>query len=590
VFEETHALVLEWLAKGVLDGVRVDHPDGLRNPLEYFERLREAAPTAWIIGEKILAAGEFLRDDWPIEGTSGYDFLNVALGLMVKPEGMAELRRIYGEFSGQPTVFPPIAHDKKIAVTQEALGSDVNRLASIFVDICENHRNQRDFTRAEIRRAIREIAACFAIYRTYAVPAKGQIADEDRAAIAFAIQCAKDKRTDIDAGLFDFFEEVLTLITTGRLESEFVYRFQQFTSPVMAKGVEDTAFYCFNRLTAMCEVGGDPERDGTSIDEFHAYQAKMQATHPLTMTTLSTHDTKRSDDVRARLAVLSETPVEFGEAIADWAKHNEGLKQNGLPDWNTEYFLYQTLIGAWPIDAERTKAYMLKAMREAKQQTTWTANNKVFEDALQAFIDGILADSAFVTSLETFVRRVMVPGRINSLAQTLAKYTAPGVPDLYQGSEIWDLSLVDPDNRRPVDYDLRQRMLSDLQTMDAAEIAGLLAVPDDAGFPKLFVVHESLKLRREHLEWFGPDAGYTPIVAKGAQAQHAVAFLRSDSVLTVSERLPLSLGGDWAGTTIDVPAGTWRNRLTGQMVDGGTVELAELLKLFPVALLVWEER
>jgi (1->4)-alpha-D-glucan 1-alpha-D-glucosylmutase len=589
VFEETHALVLKWLVQGVLDGVRVDHPDGLRNPLEYFERLRAAAPGAWIVGEKILAAGEFLRQDWPIEGTSGYDFLNMALGLLVDPQGMAELRRTYGEFTGEPVAFPQMAHDKKIAVTQEALGSDVNRLASIFVDICENNRNQRDYTRAEIRRAIREIAACFAIYRTYVVPATGQIVDEDRECIARAIRCAKEKRTDIDGGLFDFFEEVLTLKAKGRLESEFVYRFQQFTSPVMAKGVEDTAFYCFNRLTALCEVGGDPERDGVSLEEFHSYQARMQATHPLTMTTLSTHDTKRSDDVRARLAVLSEIPREFGEAISRWTRRNDGRKRNGTPDRNTEYFLYQTLIGAWPIDSERTKQYMLKATREAKQRTSWTANDKEFEDGLLGFIDGILADKEFVADLERFVGRVMVAGRINSLAQTVAKYMVPGVPDLYQGSEIWDLSLVDPDNRRPVDYVVRRHMLWDLQDLGAKEIAGWLGRALDDGAPKIFVVHECLKLRRKHPEWFGRDAGYTAVQAKGEKARHVLAFLRGDRVLTVVPRLPLTLAAAWDGTTVEVPAGHWRNRFTGNIVEGGTVEVEALLGEFPVGVLVREE-
>jgi (1->4)-alpha-D-glucan 1-alpha-D-glucosylmutase len=585
VFEETHALILDWLRRGVLDGVRVDHPDGLRDPKEYFERLREAAPNAWIIGEKILAAKEFLREEWPIEGTSGYDFLNVALGLLVKPEGMAELNGIYGAFTGEPTVFPPIAHEKKIAVTQEALGSDVNRLASIFVDICETHRNQRDYTRAEIRRAIREISACFSIYRTYVVPQRNEITAEDMHVISCAVQCAKDNRPDIDSGLFDFFEEVLTQRTTGRLETEFVLRFQQFTSPVMAKGVEDTAFYCYNRLTAMNEVGGDPGRDGVSIDEFHAYEATIQEKYPATMTTLSTHDTKRADDVRARLTVLSEIPQEFGAAIDRWSQHNEKKKQNSFPDRNSEYFLYQTLIGAWPIDADRTKAYMLKAMREAKQQTTWTANNKDYEDALQAFIDGLFADQEFLGQLEAFVKRILLPGRMNSLAQTLLKYTAPGVPDLYQGSELWDLSLVDPDNRRPVDYKLRSKLLGELQGMDAAKVLERM----DDGLPKLYLVHRCLTLRREHPEWFGADAGYTPLNPQGSRAEHAVVFLRGDRVLTIAPRLTLTLAADWSGTTVEVPAGVWRNHLTGDRIETGAQPLAELLKSFPVALLVREE-
>ncbi len=591
VFEETHALILDWLKRGVLDGVRVDHPDGLRDPLGYFKRLREAAPEAWIIGEKILAANEFLREEWPIDGTSGYDFMNVALGLLVRPQGMAELRTVYGEFTGQPTEFPPIAHDKKVAVAQEALGSDVNRLANIFVDICENHRDQRDFTRADIRRALRELAACFAIYRTYVYPQEGsrqnEITTDDVRFIAKAVQCAKDNRSDMDPGLFDFFEQVLTLKINGRLESEFVLRFQQFTSPVMAKGVEDTAFYCFNRLTAMSEVGGNPQCDGFSLEYFHEYQQTMQRTHPLSMTSLSTHDTKRADDVRARLAVLSEIPHEFADAIARWAALNEPHKTNALPDRNSEYFLYQTLIGAWPIDAERTKAYMQKAMREAKQQTSWVANNKAYEDALNGFIDEILESKPFLAELEAMVARVLLPGRINSLAQTLLKHTAPGVPDLYQGAELWDLSLVDPDNRRPVDYELRRRLLDELKGLKAEQILARM----DEGLPKLHVVHTALQLRNQHPDWFGRDAAFTPIAAEGAKACHLVAFLRGDHVVTLAPRHPMTLANAWQDTSIDLPAGMWRNRMTGKGIEasGGSITVASLLQDFPVALLTREE-
>jgi (1->4)-alpha-D-glucan 1-alpha-D-glucosylmutase len=356
----------------------------------------------------------------------------------------------------------------------------------------------------------------------------------------------------------------------------------------MAKGVEDTAFYCYNRLTAMCEVGGDPGRDGISVDEFHAYQAKMQATHPCTMTTLSTHDTKRADDVRARLTVLSEIPHEFADAIQRWTRRNEAKKTSGLPDRNSEYFLYQTLIGAWPIDAERTKQYMQKAMREAKQQTTWTMNNKEYENALNGFIDAILGDEEFVTDLEALVARLLVPGRVNSLAQTLWKHTAPGVPDMYQGAEVWDLSLVDPDNRRPVDYALRRKMLAEVKSAEVSAVAARLGDANDAGLPKMFVVHRCLALRREHPEWFGREAAYLPLPAQGAKSQCVVAFTRADRVLTVAPRLPLTVNGDWAGTTVEVPGGSWKNRFTGELVAGGTVPLDDLLKRFPVALLVKE--
>jgi len=587
VFEETHALVLEWLRLGVLDGVRVDHPDGLRDPLEYFRRLRQEAPDAWIVGEKILEPGEFLPESWPIEGTSGYDFLNAALGVLVQPEGLAELGEFYAEFTGRSTDFVAIAHDKKINVTQEALGSDVNRLASLFVNICECNRNQRDYTRAEIRRSIREVAACFKIYRTYVVPERQEISEEDRNTISSAIDCAKQYRQDIDGGLFDFLGDVLSMKVTGKLESEFVARFQQFTSPVMAKGVEDTAFYCFNRLTAMNEVGGDPGRDGLSIREFHDYCTKMQETHPLTMTALSTHDTKRSDDVRARLVVLSEIPERFAAAVERWSE-NTKLYRSEAVDRSTEYFYYQTLIGAWPIAADRMKLYMQKAMREAKEQTTWVARNKEYEEALESFIDTSLVDEALLHEVGEFVKGIEAAGWKNSLAQTLLKYTSPGIPDLYQGAELWDLSLVDPDNRRPVDYKLRRRLLQEMKRMTAKQVMERAS----EGLPKLWTIYHALQLRGQHRDWFDASAGYSPLQVRGRKSLHAVGAMRGDRVITVVPRWNMKLGGDWAETSIELPADgktRWLNRLTGAMANGGRIALGELLKDFPVALLTRED-
>jgi (1->4)-alpha-D-glucan 1-alpha-D-glucosylmutase len=595
VFEETHALVLDWLRRGVLDGLRIDHPDGLRDPLEYFRRLREHAPDAWIVGEKILEPGEFLRESWPIEGTSGYDFLNAALEVLVSAEGLRKLNDIYEEFSGEPTDFGAIAHDKKIAVTQEALGSDVNRLTSLLVDICEANRDQRDYTRAEMRRAIREVAACFAIYRSYVEPAREEITDEDREAIGRGTECAKQKRPDIGAGLFDFLRDILTLEVKGKQEAELVRRFQQFTPPVMAKGVEDTAFYCYNRLVAMCEVGGDPGRNGMSVAEFHAYNATMQATHPHTMTTLGTHDTKRSDDVRARLAVLTEIPEKFGEALNRWSRMNNELRselfggrQGDMPDRNTEYLLYQTLIGAWPITLERVQEYMLKAVREAKQRTSWTANNAEFEDALQKFIAAVMGHVKFVTDVERFVEGVKSAGRVNSLAQTLMKHTAPGVPDLYQGAELWDLSLVDPDNRRPVDYRVRARLLREIGKMAAGDAAAEAMRRADEGLPKLWTIYRALLLRRERPGSFGAEAAYTPLTVAGERAEHAIAYLRSEDVATIVPRLTMMRNGEWERTAVELPEGRWRNRLTGAEVGGGRVAMEAALRDFPVALLVRE--
>jgi (1->4)-alpha-D-glucan 1-alpha-D-glucosylmutase len=591
VFEETHALVLDWLERGVLDGVRVDHPDGLRDPLQYFQRLRERAPGAWIVGEKILEPGEFLPENWPIQGTSGYDFLNAALAVLVRPEGLAELSTVYSDFIGGTPSFEDIAHEKKIAVAQESLASDVSRLASLLVEICESNRNQRDYTLAEMRRAIRELAACFRIYRTYVVPERNEITDADRNAIAQATECAKAKRQDIDSGLFDFMQEVLTLRVTGKHETEFLMRFQQFTGPVMAKGVEDTAFYCYNRLTGMNEVGGDPGRDGLTVDEFHAYCAKMQSTHPLTMTTLSTHDTKRSDDVRARLAVLTELPGRFKAAVHRWSRINSDLRGtrpdgSAILDRNSEYFYYQTLIGAWPIEPCRIKAYMEKAMREAKQQTSWTANNKEFEDEVRTFIDRTLHHDPFIRELEQFVDLVKHAGRVNSLAQTLMKYTAPGVPDLYQGAELWDMNLVDPDNRRPVDYTVRCRLLNEIKTMSVKQVMERM----DEGLPKLWTIHHALQLRKTRPEWFGAESGYRPLLISGAKKQHALAYLRGENVITLVPRWTVKLAEKWANTAVALPKGEWRNRLTGETVKGGRIAVEELVREFPVALLVREDQ
>lgn len=598
VFEETHALVLDWLKRGVLDGVRVDHPDGLRDPLEYLTRLRERAPDAWIIGEKILEPGEYLRENWPIQGTTGYDFMHVAGGVLVSSQGLQELTSVYLNFIGKDAAavladYTTMAHDKKINVSQEALGSDVNRLTTMFVEICESNRDRRDYTQTEIRRAIRELAACLDIYRTYIIPERGEITDEDRAHIAQATVCAKARRPDIDGDLFDFLRDVLTTIATGRRESEFVQRFQQFTGPVMAKGVEDTAYYCYNRLSGMNEVGGNPSGNGVSVAEFHAYHEKMQATHPLTMTALATHDTKRSGDVRARLAVLSEVPSRFASSIQRWSRMNAPFRRRAvagpMPDANTEYLYYQTLIGAWPITAERMQAYMLKAAREAKLQTTWIANNKEFEDALLEFVARTMEHAPFVKDVEQFVERVKFAGRVNSLAQTLMKHTAPGVPDLYQGTELWDLSLVDPDNRRPVDYERRRAVFDEMRNMMGENVAARIMERMDDGMPKMWVIHQALQLRRERKESFGADAAYTPQVVNGAKSDHVIAYLRGASVATIVPRLTMKVMDAWRDTAVVLPEGTWTNRLTGAAMNGGAVPMRVLLRDFPVALLVRED-
>ncbi len=582
VFDATHRRIQEWLRHGVLDGVRADHPDGLRDPKQYFERLRSCDPEAWIIGEKILERGETLRENWAIEGTVGYDFLNVCNSLLMSGEGLVEVTGIYRDFTKSSTDFDAIAHEKKLNVEQEALGSDVNRLASIFVEICESNRDRRDYTRAEIRRGLREVAACYSVYRTYVVPERNEIDEVDRSRIEEAIAKAKINRPDLDGELLDFMGDVLMLRVRGELESEFLLRFQQFTSPVMAKGVEDTTFYCFNRMIALNEVGGAPERDGLTIEEFHEYCAKTQAEHPFTMNTLTTHDTKRSEDVRARLAVLTEVPGRWRVTLNHWARGNAHFKTGNFPDRNTEYFLYQTLIGAWPISKDRLWAYMEKATREAKEQTNWTQQNREFEEALSAFIDKIFSAQSFLEELEAFVSRVIEAGRLNGLAQTLIKYTAPGVPDTYQGSELWDLRLVDPDNRGPVDYDVRKLMLTELERgMSAAEILTRM----DSGMPKLWVIYKALQLRQKLPECFRENGGYAPLVVDGPKKDYLIAYMRGERVAVLVPRWNIKRGKSWAGTSVALPAGRWTNLLTGEQFDGGQPRVQSLLERFPVALL-----
>ena len=419
--------------------MRVDHPDGLRDPEQYFKRLHEACPRAWIVAEKILEPGERLPESWPIAGTTGYDFIYRVNSLFVDPAAETALTSFYGEFTGEPTDYAAIVREKKHFALREILGSDLNRLTALFVDICERHRRHRDYTRHELHEALREVIACFPVYRTYVRAEAGIVTDEDVRTITGVIDAAKANRPDLDSDLLDFLGAILLLRRRGKLETELVMRLQQLTGPVMAKSVEDTAFYNFHRLISLNEVGGDPGHFGFSIDEFHAACSEAQRRWPTAMLASSTHDTKRSEDVRARINLLSEIPDRWSAAVNRWAELNHRYRRDDLPDRNAEYLLYQTLVGAWPIETDRLLAYMEKASREAKTHTSWTNPNPIYEDALRAFIEGIMSHSPFTTDLEQFVKPLIEPGRINSLAQTLFKLTAPGVPDFYQGTEALGL-------------------------------------------------------------------------------------------------------------------------------------------------------
>jgi (1->4)-alpha-D-glucan 1-alpha-D-glucosylmutase len=583
VFAQTHALILDWLKREVLDGVRVDHPDGLRDPEQYFNRLHIACPRAWITAEKILEPGERLPESWPIAGTTGYDFIYRVNNLFVDPAAETALSQFYGEFTGEPTDFAAIVSDKKHFVLREILGSDLNRLTALFVDICERHRRHRDYTRHELHEALREVTACFPVYRTYVRAEAGVVTDDDARVINGSIENAKANRPELDAELFDFFRDILLLRKRGQLETELVMRFQQLTGPVMAKSVEDTAFYSFNRLVSLNEVGGEPGHFGLSPEEFHAACAAAQARWPRTMLASSTHDTKRSEDVRARINLLSEIPDRWSEAVRRWAEINDRYRRENLPDRNTEYLLYQTLVGAWPIETDRVLAYMEKASREAKTHTSWTNPNPAYEDALRAFIEGIMNHPPFTTDLQEFVKPLVEPGRINSLAQTLLKLTAPGVPDFYQGTELWDLSLVDPDNRRPVDYQKRRRFLAKMKQMTAEQVWSRM----DSGLPKMWLIRKILKLRHER-QLFAPEHSYRAVVPRGAKSAHVIAFVRGERAATVVPRWSLKRG-NWGDTAIEIPNGTWRNALTNESVDGGEILITDLLKNFPVALLSREE-
>jgi len=584
VFYETHELPLKWLREGILSGVRVDHPDGLRDPKLYFDRLRANAPDAWIVVEKILASHEALPFTWPVDGATGYEFINQINGLMIAPDGLAALDRIYTSFTGQTVSYIQLCHDSKIEITQTTLGSDVNYLTNLFAGICESNREYRDYTRVEVRRAIREIAASFPVYRTYVSPERDEVSADDVAAIDRAIESAKSARIDVEGNLFNFIRDVLLLRVKGERESEFVLRFQEFTGAVMAKGVEDTAFYCYNRLVSLNEVGGDPGNPLITLAEFHGNNQRAQSLQPYRMVTLTTHDTKRSEDVRARLNILSEIPQQFAEAIQRWSELAKPMRAVAL-DHNTEYFYYQTLIGAWPISIDRATTYMEKATREAKQQTNWMNPNPEFDEALRHFIHDTLEHAPFVQQIEQFVATVRSAGWINSLAQTLLKCTVPGVPDTYQGSELWDLRLVDPDNRTPVDFPHRRALLAELPSLKPAEI--MQRMPE--GVPKLWIIQRALALRKQSPEAFGKDGVYTPLLATGDRAGHCIAFLRGDDAITIVPRLPFTLAGQWQQTALELPAGKWRNVFTGEVHPGGTQKLAALLSIFPVALLAKEK-
>ena len=583
VFQERHARLLGWLEDGTVDGVRVDHPDGLRAPGEYFERLRRAAPEAWVVAEKILEPGERLRSRWPIDGTTGYDFLHYAGGLLVDPRGEEPLGELYVAFTGEERSYEELLEDKKRQVTREVLGGDLKRLTSLLESICARHRRHRDYPRQTLRLALLELITAFPVYRAYVDPEQGPRSEQDAAYLVEALEGAKARAPEIDDELWGFLGSLLAAHVDGERERELVARFQQITGPAMAKGAEDTAMYGYHRLVALNEVGSSPGQFGVEPEAFHRWAAHIQAEWPRTLLTSSTHDTKRSEDVRARLALLSEIPERWARAARRWRMSNERHRADGMPGRGDEYLLYQTLVGAWPLERERALRYMQKAAREAKIHTRWASPDEAYEDALAEFIEALYADEAFQQELTDFVAPLLEPGRRNALTQALLKLTAPGVPDIYQGCELWDLSLVDPDNRRLVDFERRRELLDELDELDAAQI---LARRDE-GSPKLWLTRQTLRLRRRRPGAFGPEGGYQPLLARGEHAARVVAFARgAGEVVTVAPRWPLGLEQGWEDTELGLPGpGPWCHELTGQTFEGERVAVGEVLEGFPVGLL-----
>jgi (1->4)-alpha-D-glucan 1-alpha-D-glucosylmutase len=570
VFAETHAVLLALVAENRVHGLRIDHPDGLADPRGYVQRLFGATGT-WIVVEKILEGDEELPADWPCAGTTGYDALLRLGGVLVDPESESALTNLYTGLTGEPGDFSIVAEEAKRFVVEHGLQAEVARLVEVAATICHEHLALRDHTRRGLREVLVELLVAVPVYRAYVVPDE-PAPESSRRIVQAAAAVAREHLAEDRHGTLDL---VVALALgdhdRGPHRDEFVVRFQQTCGPVMAKGIEDTAFYRWLRLTSLNEVGGDPAHLGVSVDELHAWCVRQLGSWPDAMTTLSTHDTKRSEDVRARLAVLSELPQEWAAQVTGWRALTAAARPAAL-DANTEYLIWQTLVGTWPIDEPRLTAYLEKATREAKRRTTWTAPDVEYDDAVRAFAGRLLADPEVTGAVAAFVERIAPSWRANVLTQKLLALTVPGVPDVYQGCDLTDLSLVDPDNRRPVDYDDRRARLARL---DAGR------PPGDLDDEKQLVVSRTLRLRREHPEWFGSGSTYQPLAC---ESEHVVAFVRSGEVVVVAARLSSAMAAD-EDTAVPLPAGRWQDVLTGSTYDGPS-PLGVLLRKLPVALLV----
>lgn len=631
VFEDAHALVRALIERRQVTGLRVDHPDGLFDPQIYFQRLQHMAAEAlgaarpqageqpfYIVAEKILSDGEALSPDWPVAGTTGYNFLNQVSGLFIDGRSAKPLRRMYGRVTGCADSFDELAYECKRVIMVSSMASELNVLAYALNQISESDRRWRDFTLESCRKVLMEVIACFRVYRTY-VSERG-VSEFDRAAVHGAVADAERRNPLVENSIFDFLQHILL----SPRDYPFAMRVQQFTGPVQAKGVEDTAFYRYNALVSANDVGAHPQRLGVTPELFHEANRERLHRCPLEMTATSTHDTKRGEDARARINVLSELPTEWRRVVSEWIRMNASNRTKMQGQWaparNDEYLFYQALIGAWPAEppgapvprqappdlGRRLSTYMQKAVREAKVHTSWVDEDPAYGDAIERFVDKSLHGRTaprFLGSFVPFQRRVALFGMVNALSQLVLKLASPGVPDTYQGSELWNFDLVDPDNRRPVDYLLRRRLLDSLQPIverieqgldAAAEAAELLRNWHD-GRIKLFITACGLRFRRRHPSLL-LHGDYVPISADGEAADRVVGFARSNAESTLLAIVPrLSARVSWDGTRIGVPGhcpgDRFRHLLTGEVFRVGVdshhrfLAAADVFRTLPVALL-----
>jgi (1->4)-alpha-D-glucan 1-alpha-D-glucosylmutase len=615
LFEKTHRLVFDLIERGDVQGLRIDHIDGLFDPRSYCETLQQhSAAPLYVLVEKILARYEILPP-WPIAGSTGYDFINQVLSIFVDPAGETPMTRLYRRFIRRDESFDDVLYACKNRITQVNLASEMNVLAREFHGLSMRSWRTRDFTLNGMLSALEEVIAAFPVYRTY-VTAEGASADDLRY-IEWALAQARKRWRVEDLSIFDFLHEVLTsrladpqLRTASDEALRAAMRFQQVSGPVMAKAAEDTAFYRYFRLLTLNEVGGDPRRFGMSVAAFHHLMQDRARSWPRAMVTTATHDTKRGEDARTRLALLSEMPREWGRRVAQWLRLNRSrraeIDDEIVPDRNVEYLFYQTLLGVWPpgLDpgdvegvkglAERVEAYMIKAVREGKQQSSWSNPNSAYEAALQRFVQTVLDASRtnpFIAEFHGFVESLARSGAISSLSQLVLKLTVPGVPDIYQGGELWDFSLVDPDNRRPVDWNARRALLDEIAGPSVAD----LGENWQDGREKLFITRQLLDLRRRHPALFA-EGDYLPVEVEGKASGHLCAFARSrgdDIIIVAVPRLVHQLyrdgqTADWGETEIVFPTrGGWQDVFTGRVVDGqDRVPASELMAQFPAAVLI----